>query len=192
MPVQGRATTRRALPVDRLLMCWYRMHLPGPARERTWGDGFRTIGTCRHCAGRVSRGSAATNLRPLVRVGASKRASSYFLSPNFSTTFRYLFSSSRLKYRNKADRLPTSLSKPRLDAWSFLCSRRWSVRCVIVSVMSAIWTSGEPVSFSWTRKPSTIWLLGVLAICIIAARLLTRGCPGRQRWRPDSPLKPQV
>src|SRR5206468_13047129 len=43
------------------------------------------------------------------------------------------------------------LSSPRRLALSWRAVRRCSVRCLIRSVRSAIWTSGEPVSFSSRR-----------------------------------------
>src|ERR1700733_3688132 len=43
-------------------------------------------------------------------------------------------------------RLPTSISRPRREWWSLLCSRRWPVSSLIRSVSRATWTSAEPVS----------------------------------------------
>src|SRR5918999_4496279 len=50
------------------------------------------------------------------------------------------------RYLSSRRRLPTSLSRPRREWWSFLCARRCSVSSSIRRVRSAIWTSGEPVS----------------------------------------------
>ena len=43
-------------------------------------------------------------------------------------------------------RLPTSISRPRREWWSFACVRRCSVSSLIRSVSSATCTSAEPVS----------------------------------------------
>src|SRR2546430_11533546 len=56
------------------------------------------------------------------------------------------------------------LSSPRRLALSWRAVRRCSVRCLIRSVKSAIWTSGEPVSFSSRRYVViTSFLLGSVA-----------------------------
>src|ERR1035438_10165522 len=46
------------------------------------------------------------------------------------------------------------MSRPRREAWSFLCVLKCSVSSPIRSLRIAIWTSGEPVSVSWVRKRS--------------------------------------
>src|SRR5437879_13623371 len=56
------------------------------------------------------------------------------------------------------------LSSPRRLALSWRAVRRCSVRCLMRSVRSAIWTSGEPVSFSSRRYDAiTSGLLGRVA-----------------------------
>src|SRR5712691_10068314 len=56
------------------------------------------------------------------------------------------------------------LSSPRRLALSWRAVRRCSVRCLIRSVRSAIWTSGEPVSLSSRRYAViTSFLLGSVA-----------------------------
>src|SRR5207247_6961458 len=56
------------------------------------------------------------------------------------------------------------LSSPRRLALSWRAVRRCSVRCLIRSVRSAIWTSGEPVSLSARRYAViTSFLLGSVA-----------------------------
>src|SRR5712692_1236076 len=56
------------------------------------------------------------------------------------------------------------LSSPRRLALSWRAVRRCSVRCLMRSVRSAIWTSGEPVSLSSRRYAViTSFLLGSVA-----------------------------
>src|SRR3954469_22381483 len=50
------------------------------------------------------------------------------------------------RYLSSRRRLPTSISRPRREWWSLLCSRRWPVNSLIRSVIRATWTSAEPVS----------------------------------------------
>src|SRR5579864_5756778 len=58
-------------------------------------------------------------------------------------------------------RWPTSLSRPRRDAWSLGWSRRCSVSAVMRSLSTATWTSAEPVSVSWRRCSAMISDLGL-------------------------------
>src|SRR5918998_1300559 len=56
------------------------------------------------------------------------------------------------RYFRRRRRCPTSMSSPRREWWSFLCSRRCSVSPLMRSVRSATWTSVEPVSRSSCRR----------------------------------------
>ncbi len=55
------------------------------------------------------------------------------------------------RYARSRRRLPTILSRPRRDAWSFRWVLRCSVRSLMRAVKMAIWTSGLPVS--WPLAP---------------------------------------
>src|SRR5829696_2181002 len=54
----------------------------------------------------------------------------------------------RCRYWSSRRRWPTSISSPRREWWSFLCSRRCSVRWLMRAVSRATWTSVDPVSLS--------------------------------------------
>src|SRR5579864_8158612 len=81
-------------------------------------------------------------------------------------------------------RWPTSLSRPRRDAWSLGWSRRCSVSDVMRSLSTATWTSVEPVSVSWRRCSAMISDLD-LTIGTIVRRQSNRrsSIGGLPRWR---------
>src|SRR5438128_4815137 len=64
------------------------------------------------------------------------------------------------------------MSSPRREWWSLPCSRRCSVRWLMRSVSSAIWTFVEPVSFSFAPNRAAISRLRSLAIAVIGAERL--------------------
>src|SRR4029077_10635716 len=72
-------------------------------------------------------------------------------------------------------RLPTSISRPRREWWSLLCSRRWPVSSLIRSVSRATWTSAEPVS------PSARPYLPISSLFFSLARLISKKV-SRSEW----------
>src|SRR5208337_995227 len=66
------------------------------------------------------------------------------------------------------------MSRPRREAWSFLCILKCSVSSPIRSLRIAIWTSGEPVSVSWVRKRSIrVVFLAVASTACVTPHLLS-------------------
>src|SRR3972149_2246667 len=90
--------------------------------------------------------------------------------------------SSRFRYSRSRRRWPTSISRPRREAWSFLWSFRCSVSSEIRLLSTAIWTSVEPVSVSPRPCSATI-----SAFCSFVRDMVADRLPGRTRRRPSSP-----
>src|SRR5215217_5091789 len=68
--------------------------------------------------------------------------------PSSWISARYRSRSFFWRYLSRRRRWPTSISRPRREWWSFLCSRRCSVRWLMRAVSRATWTSVDPVSLS--------------------------------------------
>src|SRR3989449_8758339 len=77
------------------------------------------------------------------------------------------------------------MSSPRREWWSLPCSRRCSVRWLMRSVSSAIWTFVEPVSFSLAPNLAAISRLRSLVIALIGAERLADGRLTSGRVRGD-------
>src|SRR6201996_2856383 len=80
------------------------------------------------------------------------------------------------RYLRSRRRRPTSSSRPRRLWWSCWCTLRCSFRSLILRVMSAIWTSGEPVSPSLIAYSAKICFLTSVSSGTWLLRIVLRDC----------------